>query len=246
MLLKKEQLKMFPDISNAFSLENLRFYLVSLFGDGIVSGFDVYEREGSVVLTPGTAIVDGVVIMHSRSLTLPYSSSVDKDVMLVNKFSDTIIQRPEIVENYIGEKPYIYLYSVIGGSINFDKRKYSLAAKRLETFGLTEGINKYNEVVSGSSINGDLFHNHSGIYSIQTQIFDNIQDNTILTVPENSVATFVNPKSIKITPNSDLRCYMGDDNRVRAFCTKDGVVTSRGTATVTFLISTFGTSYEGI
>jgi len=242
MLLKREQLKIFPDINNAFSLENIHFYLVSLFGDGIVSGFDVYEREGSIIVSPGTAIVDGVVIMHTQSITLPYSTSIDKDVMLINKFSDVIVQRPEIVENYVGEKPYIYLYSISGGVIDFSKRKYSLASKNPETFGFLYDTSVYNDVVSGSTINGDQYHNHSGVYNIATEKKDNVADNTIVSPPENTIATFVTPKSIKLIADADLRCYIDSDNRVRTFCTRDGVVVSRGTAMVTFLVATFGTS----
>ena len=240
MILRSDNLRVFPDITKGFNLDDIRFYLTSLFGDGIVSGFKANLNEGAIILEPGTAIVDGVIIMYTQPITLPYSVAFDKDVMLVAKFSDSRVLIPEIIENYVGSNPYIVLYSVGAGSIGYSKTRYSLASKSPLSFGFTWPVEKYNEVVAGGS--GDNSHKHMGIYRLQTIVMDNVQDNTIVKPPTNVVTSFATLKSLNVVDGGTVNCFIDSGYRVRVYCEKSGAVVSRGTAIVTFLCAVYGSS----
>lgn len=244
MVLRTENLRIFPDITKGMTLDDIRFYLISLFGDGIVSGFEANLEGGAIALSPGIAIIDGVVIMHTQPITLPYSTVFDKDVMLVNQFSNTRVQIPEIIENYTGSKPYIILYSINAGSINYLKTRYSLAAKSIKSFGFTWPVDYYNGVVSGGA--GDPYHKHMGLYRLQTVVHDNISDNSIIKPPTNVVGSFIHIKSLDVVADSSVRCFIDGSYRVRVYCEKSGAVVSRGTATLTFLCAVYGSSGEQI
>lgn len=242
MVLRSESLRIFPDITKGFDLNDIRFYLTSLFGDGIVSGFSANLNGGAIMLSPGTAIVDGVIIMYTQPLMLPYSIAYDKDVMLVNKYSDSRVGVPEIIENYTGSNPYIILYSVNAGSISYSKTRYSLAAKSLLSFGLTWPKDNYNNVVSGGS--GDLLHKHMGIYRLKTVVMDNVTDNSIVKPPTNVVASFATLKSLSVVDGGMVHCFIDSGYRVRVYCEKSGAVAARGMAIVTFLCAVYGSSGE--
>lgn len=227
---------MFPS-SQGVTIDDIREYFTMAYGDGIVDGFDISIVGGNIVISPGIAIVDGVMIKYRKITTLPYSTSVDKDIQLVYNYNPDAISVPEIRENYRGESAYIVLGTIMGGAISLAKRKYVVLSRRIEAFGMIGDPEAFNRLITNSS--GDGLHYHSGVYRLGTEE-GYADDQTIISPPDNTLTILVTPHAIEIPDGATLHCFIGPDNRIRIYTEKDGVLLTRGTAKYTIIKKTYG------
>ena len=243
MLLSTQHLKIFPNATSDVSLNDIRYFMTSMFGDGVIRGFEPSIVNDAIILTPGSAVVDGVIVECTTPITLPYSLSIDKDVVLVNKFSEKYAQSPEIRENYTGENPFVYLYSIMNGNLSYSKRQWSVSSKDPRAFGFSQPAAYYNALIGGGI--ADLLHKHAGIYRVGVVEYE-LPDNSIIKIPVNAVATFVNISTLKTTSGATVHCYITAEGRVRCYSELNGAVIDRGYAKVRILTATYGSSGEKV
>ena len=240
MQISRDALEIFPYVTSTMSISDIRLWMISMFGDGVVEGLEPKVTEGRVTISAGTAIVDGVIIHITQPIIMPYSQWVDQDVMLVYAFDAKRPTLPEVTADYNGEKAYIILYSIVGGNISLAKRKYSLASKNPKALGFVEPASKYNDLVTGKI--ADRHHVHVGIYRLAVEKGE-ASDNSILTIPPNAISVNLSIKSIDIpSGGARLHCYLTSDNRVRVYAERNGSIVARGVAEYTIIKAEYGKS----
>jgi len=240
MQLDPQHLEIFPYVTTSFSVDQIRLWMVSMFGDGVVEGLEPKLVESRVVISAGTAIVDGVIIHITEPVVMPYSQWTDSDVVLAYSYSSKRPTLPEITTLPVSDKAYIILYSVVSGDIVYDKRAYSLASKNPKALGFASTAANFNKLVNGSS--ADQLHTHTGIYRISAE-YGTAGDNTVITLPVNTVSISLSIKSLYIPDGgATIHCYLTSDNRVRVYADKDGAVVSRGEASYVILKAEYGKS----
>lgn len=236
MKLRIEHTSVFPSPAGV-SVDDLRENMSSVFGDGIISGFDPNIAGDTVVFTPGRIICDGVVITYTSTITVP-KGRANKKIYLVYDHSD-VNPIPEIFENYSGDKPRVCILSLTGGEIIPGGRTMSGASKKIEAFGFTKDVSRYNALVDGGLVTND--HHHVGTV-ITTAVVQDVDDGDIIEIPRGAIVSIATIKRLGQIQGGISNCYINKNGRVRCFTELDNAVVARGVATVTHIIAKSGST----